>query len=1044
MPGRSVSISSRRVVERPVAAVVTKVGGRTAPLEGSDTVMNVPNDPSQPTVLSPGHSSVPAPSSSQSQQLAHREGSAVAEISREDTWRQRVPFRNPMEMHVLAVQKLASGGAPAAEARTGRVNLLEEVDWGRVPPTWEGLKPTTLKMAENLTVRQIAILLNAYAKAGVADRQVFYTLTQQFSARLGSSPKSVFGVRPQDVGLVAHACQKVQFKNEFLFTRLRKVVVRMVKQNRQISPQTLSLILTGFVKLKFIGDGELLHSLGTAALRELDRFTIRDSAVLMMTFSQACPLDDRSRDVFSRVYRARDRTAERESMAAAVPIMVALSNLTVWHPEVVMDLLQEDYGVVDAFAAAVPTCAIVHLANGIQALATLVAGGFLPASIGSRAVFRAASDRLCEDGGAKLPQSAVVQLTAGFTKLGGLGWQDIFNRLLVDATGLDLPSAVAVLHGLAGQNIRDVSWVEREILNRLDEAKLRDPQTACMLLYGLARLGMPAEAARTCRLVNERVLRGLGVQGLSNLVYAVASVWHACGLSIEEQEAAAAVLLMGLERLSIVGSEEDQRRFSMEIAGQLRVVAQLSMASLAEGISMDLLLWTGRLIHWSACQKPSAVKSSLLHKEVADTIRLVVLDYCQVAEEVGETVMATTAESTASSGGPPIDTFAGPAFGFLANDHESPVRAFCPGRDKTTSFAEFPTAASAITAMREGLDPAVWKKHPELADELVATGKRSLLFDCSPEDSEALEAQGFPSDEGVFWGCSRDTGSLKGQNQFGRILSTIRTDIQDSEDVARQLWLHAVMNVVKQDTASPIRVTEVKEGRSVATHRVANAVCVMGKVESCDVVALHPSTSRHHAMLVYAAGVRNPTDSKWRENTLDQVYALDLHSKFGTFVGEKGDVKMEPFLPQVLGKRDQLRLGASTRHYEIKVDHGAALAELKKMEYKLDKEIRDMGGKIDNPLKEAEEERSKSSTVYMGNLSYTTTKESIEKFFKEEDLKVCGVRLPGGEDKVASRGFAFVEFSREADMRNAIALLDGATLDTRKAPEEIRQQKHGP
>ncbi|KAF4742898.1 hypothetical protein FOZ63_009265 [Perkinsus olseni] len=114
------------------------------------------------------------------------------------------------------------------------------------------------------------------------------------------------------------------------------------------------------------------------------------------------------------------------------------------------------------------------------------------------------------------------------------------------------------------------------------------------------------------------------------------------------------------------------------------------------------------------------------------------------------------------------------------------------------------------------------------------------------------------------------------------------------------------------------------------------------------------------------------------------------------------------------------------------VTRRAALAELKKMEYKLDKEIRDMGGKIDNPLKEAEEERSKSSTVYMGNLSYTTTKESIEKFFKEEDLKVCGVRLPGGEDKVASRGFAFVEFSREADMRNAIALLDGATLDTRK------------
>lgn len=478
---------------------------------------------------------------------------------------------------------------------------------------------------------------------------MFYTLTQHFSARLGSSPKSILGVRPQDVGLVAHACQKVQFKNEFLFTKLRKVVVRMVKQNREISPQTLSLILTGFVKLKFIGDGELLHSLGTAALRVLNQFTIRDSAVLMMTFSQACPLDERSRDVFMQVYQARDRSGQLENIAATVPIMVSLANLATWQPELAMSLLRDDSSVAEAFAAAVSSCAIIHLANGVQALASLAAGGFLPPSVDIKAIFKATSDRLCADLDVKLPQSAIVQLSAAFTKLGGIGWQDIFTRILKDSIGLDLTSAVAVFHGLAGQNMSEKAWIEREILNRLDAVRLKDAQTTCMLLYGLAKLDMAVEAARVCRQVNERILRGLGVQGLSNLVYGMASVWHTCGLSQEEQDAVASVLTMGIDRLSIVGTEDDQQRSSIEIAGQLRVVVQLSMASLAESISMDLLLWigrkqwncyhpvytcSGRLIQWSSCQKPNSVKSSFFHREVATSMRGVILDSFEVVEEV--------------------------------------------------------------------------------------------------------------------------------------------------------------------------------------------------------------------------------------------------------------------------------------------------------------------------------------------------------------------------------------------------------------------------
>jgi RNA recognition motif-containing protein len=62
--------------------------------------------------------------------------------------------------------------------------------------------------------------------------------------------------------------------------------------------------------------------------------------------------------------------------------------------------------------------------------------------------------------------------------------------------------------------------------------------------------------------------------------------------------------------------------------------------------------------------------------------------------------------------------------------------------------------------------------------------------------------------------------------------------------------------------------------------------------------------------------------------------------------------------------------------------------------------------------------------VFVGNLSYDTTQNEVESLFAEVG-QVAGVFMPADRITGRPRGFAFVEFSEEADAAKAIERLDG-------------------
>jgi RNA recognition motif-containing protein len=71
-----------------------------------------------------------------------------------------------------------------------------------------------------------------------------------------------------------------------------------------------------------------------------------------------------------------------------------------------------------------------------------------------------------------------------------------------------------------------------------------------------------------------------------------------------------------------------------------------------------------------------------------------------------------------------------------------------------------------------------------------------------------------------------------------------------------------------------------------------------------------------------------------------------------------------------------------------------------------------------------------SSKLYVGNLSFNTSTEDLEKMFAESGT-VQSTNIIEDRDTGRSRGFAFVEMSNDEEAQNAITALNGKEIDGR-------------
>jgi RNA recognition motif-containing protein len=80
------------------------------------------------------------------------------------------------------------------------------------------------------------------------------------------------------------------------------------------------------------------------------------------------------------------------------------------------------------------------------------------------------------------------------------------------------------------------------------------------------------------------------------------------------------------------------------------------------------------------------------------------------------------------------------------------------------------------------------------------------------------------------------------------------------------------------------------------------------------------------------------------------------------------------------------------------------------------------------------------SKLYVGNLSYTTTEDSLRSLFAQAG-NVSSVTLIKDRDTGRSKGFAFVEMSSQAEAEQAIKLLNGKQFEDRELTVNIARPR---
>ena len=82
--------------------------------------------------------------------------------------------------------------------------------------------------------------------------------------------------------------------------------------------------------------------------------------------------------------------------------------------------------------------------------------------------------------------------------------------------------------------------------------------------------------------------------------------------------------------------------------------------------------------------------------------------------------------------------------------------------------------------------------------------------------------------------------------------------------------------------------------------------------------------------------------------------------------------------------------------------------------------------------------------LYVGNLSYDTTEDSLRAAFSEDGRTVTEVHIMVDRDSGRPRGFGFVERGSDSEAQAAVEALDGVNLDGRNLRvNEARERQSG-
>ncbi|CAM9585287.1 unnamed protein product, partial [Ectocarpus sp. 12 AP-2014] len=183
----------------------------------------------------------------------------------------------------------------------------------------------------------------------------------------------------------------------------------------------------------------------------------------------------------------------------------------------------------------------------------------------------------------------------------------------------------------------------------------------------------------------------------------------------------------------------------------------------------------------------------------------------------------------------------------------------------------------------------------------------------------------------------------------------------------------------------------------------------MGKLADNEVVMAHPSVSRSHALLVVDRSLG--------------AFLVDLGASNGSFVDGR---RISPYVPEPIKAGGASLTFAKSKRTYILTQVETDLREAKKGR---------LYASMSDPMASAAQP-DPDSTVYVGNLDPSVTKDDIREFFAECGA-IASVRIPQDKETGEMRGIAFVAFAKHSGVLQALTLhmddLKGQSVKIRRA-----------
>lgn len=150
---------------------------------------------------------------------------------------------------------------------------------------WTKVEGQIFKNLSSFSGRQLVLTMSALARSDFRSRRLMLALSQQVMGEVQST------LTLRDYSVIVNALAKLGLRNEIFLVSAIPAILRKVRVSPAASVGSIALVLDGYTKLGFLGDGKLMTGCLEAIAARMDSVKPVDATTVLRAISRLSPLE---------------------------------------------------------------------------------------------------------------------------------------------------------------------------------------------------------------------------------------------------------------------------------------------------------------------------------------------------------------------------------------------------------------------------------------------------------------------------------------------------------------------------------------------------------------------------------------------------------------------------------------------------------------------------------------------------------------------------------------------------------------------------------